>query len=209
VGSILFWVGALVVVAVLRPVLKIVIALVAGKQIGASALAKQPDRITLQRASATAWKNGDAPRQVASTLKERGFEDVGVYSVPELPGILVQLLAHSGEGVYAAVYEHPQAGSWLDLVSKFQDGTSLTYSTSPPTALKPRPGHPSVNMRGAKPDAVLDKMLAMRPRKPNAGASVGMAVSVFETAYAEGIAYRKQVGISTQEVVGTATRKAA
>jgi len=209
VDSIWFWIGALVVVTLFQPVLKILIALVAGKQIGASALARQPDRITLQRASATAWKNGDARRQAASALEARGFEDVGIYSIPELPGILVQLLAHGGDGVYAAVYEHPQAGSWFDLVTKFQDGTSLTYSTSAPTALKPRPGHASVNMRGAQPAAVLDKMLAMRPQKPNAGASFGMAVSVFETAYAEGVAYRKQVGISTREVVKTATRKAA
>jgi hypothetical protein len=209
VGPILFWVGALVVFALLSPVLRVLVALVAGKKIGAAALARQPDRICLERTAGNAWKNSTAPGAIAAVLTSRGFEDAGVYTVPEMPGILVQLLAHSGDGLYAAIYEHAQAGIWLDLVTRFQDGTSVTYTTSPATGLKPRPGHPSVNMRGSETVAVLDKLLAMRPKRPNAGASVGMAVSFFEQAYAETIAYRKKVGISTREVVKTATRKAA
>ena len=45
--SILFWIGALIVFSVLSPLIKYVIAVVAGKQIGARALAQQPDRIGL------------------------------------------------------------------------------------------------------------------------------------------------------------------
>jgi hypothetical protein len=210
VGPILFWVGALVVVTLLSPVLlRALVVLVAGRRIGAAVLARQPDDIRLERAAATAWKNGAAPGAIAAVLTSRGFEDAGVYTVPEMPGILVQLLAHPGEGVYAAIYEHAQVGIWFDLVARFQDGTSLTYTTSPATALKPRHGHPIVNLRGSETVAVLDKLLAMRPKRPHSGASVGMAVSFFEQAYAETIAYRKKVGISTREVIQTATRKAA
>lgn len=208
-GSILFWLGALVVVSLLSPVLRLVIAAVAGKQIGAKALAEQPDHIRLRRGSVGAWKSAEAPHRIVAALTSRGFEDAGVHTIPEMPGIVVQLLAHARDGLYAAVYEHPRAGTWFDLVARFQDGTSLTYSTSPATALKPRPGHPSVNMRGAEPLAVLDKALAMRPRRPLAAVSADQAVQVFEHSYAEAIAYRKQVGISTSEVVRTATRKAA
>ena len=208
-GSMLFWVGALVVVSLLSPLLRIVIAAVAGKQIGAAALAKQPDKIRLQRGGPTTWKNGGTPRKTVAALTSRGFEDAGVYTIAEMPGMVVQLLAHPGDGFYTAVYEHPQAGSWFDLISRFQDGTSVTYSTSRATALKPRPGHPSINMPGAEPVAVLDKALTMRPRRPLEAVSAAKAVEVFERAYAEGIAYRKQVGISTGEVVKTAARKAA
>ena len=208
-GSILFWVVALVVVTLLSPLLRVAIALVAGKRIGANALAQQPDHIHLERCSPAAWKNGAVPRKVASDLASRGFEDAGVYAIPEMPGIIVQLLAHRGEGFYAALYEHARAGVWLDLVSRFQDGTSVTYTTSPATALKPRPGHPSVNLRGVETLAVFDKARVMRPRRPLTAVSADQAVSVFEESYAEQIAYRKQVGISTREVVNTATRKAA
>jgi hypothetical protein len=207
VGSILFWVGALVVVSLLSPLLKIVIAALAGKQIGAAALAKQPDNIRLQRGGT--WKNAAAPGKIVAALTSRGFEDAGAYTIAEMPGMVVQLLADAANGLYAAIYEHPQVGSWLELFSRFQDGTSVTYSTSRATALRPRPGHPNINMPGAEPSAVLDKALTMRPRRPLEDVSAAKAVAVFERAYAEGIAYRKQVGISTGEVVRTAARKAA
>lgn len=208
-SSILFWVGALVVLTLLQPVLKIVIALVAGKQIGAAALDRQPDQIHLQRTGSTAWKKGEAAPKTSTILVSRGFETAGVYTIGEMPGLLVELLAHRGDGFYAAVYEHPMAGVWFDVVSRFQDGTSVTFTTAPPTALKPRPGHDSVNVRGSEPVAVLEKAVAMRPRRALTDVSVTSAVGVFEQAYAESMAYRKQTGISTSEVVGTATRKAA
>ena len=208
-SSIMFWVGALIVFSLLSPLLKYVIAAVAGKQIGAKALAQQPDRIHLQRGGPSTWKNAAAPRKTVGAFASRGFADAGVYTIAEMPGVVVQLLAHPGDGFFAAVYEHPQAGTWFDLVSRFQDGTSVTYSTSRPTALKPRPGHPSVNLPGGEPLAVLDKALAQRPRRPLTVASPDEAVSVFEQAYAESMAYRKQEGISTKEVLGTAARKVA
>lgn len=207
--SILFWAGALVVVTVLSPVLRIVIAAVAGKQIGATALAKQPDTIHLERRDPSAWKSFAQVRQIVGPLRTRGFVDAGVHAIREMPGLLVQLLAHPGEGLYAAVYEHPKAGIWLDLVSLFQDGTSSTFSTSPPTALAQRPGHPSVNMHGKDPITVLDKALAERGSNWLVKVSPDQAVKVFEQAYADAIAWRKQTGISTGEVVKTALRKVA
>ena len=207
--SILFWIGALIVFSVLSPLIKYVIAALAGKQIGAKAVAHQPDRIHLQPGSTLSWKNAAATRRIADPLTSRGFADAGVHTVPELPGVVVQLLAHAKDSLYAAVYEHPRAGTWFDLVSRYQDGSSVTYSTSLPTALKPRPGHPTVNLPGVEPLAVLDRILAQRPRRPLKPASPDQAASVFEQGYADSIDYRKQVGISTGEVVGTAARKVA
>ena len=207
--SILFWLGALVVVSLLQPVLKLVIAAVAGKEIGARALAQQPDRITLRRGDVTSWKKADQPRKFAAALGTRGFQDAGVYTVAEMPGLVVQLLAHGSDGALAAIYEHPQAGHWFDIVSKFADGTSITYTSAAPSGLKDRPGHPVVNMRGAEPLAVLDKALAMRPRRPLAEVSAHGVVGIFEQAYADSMTYRKQVGISSGEVMKSAMRKAA
>lgn len=207
--SILFWVGALIVFSVLSPLIKYAIAGFAGKQIGAKALAQQPERIHLESGGIDSWRNAAVARKIADSLAARGFLDAGVHTIPEMPGVVVQLMAHAREGLYAAVYEHPQAGHWFDLVSRYQDGTSVTYSTSLPTALKPRPGHPTVNLPGVEPHAVLDRVLAQRPRRPLKPVSTDQAVAVFEQGYADSIDYRKQVGISTGEVVGTAARKIA
>ncbi len=206
--SILFWVATLIVFSVLSPLIKYVIAAVAGKKVGTGALARQPDRIHLQPGGPGSWKNS-AARKPAEAFTSRGFADTGVHTIPEMPGVVVQLLAHVRDGLYAAVYEHPQAGIWLDLVSRYQDGTSVTYSTSLPTALKPRPGHPTVNLPGLEPLAVLDRILAQRPRRALKPVSAEQAVSVFEQGYADSIDYRKQVGISTGEVLATAGRKVA
>jgi hypothetical protein len=139
----------------------------------------------------------------------RGFEDAGIHTVPELPGLVIQLLAHYGDSFYAAIYQHPKAGTWYDVISLYEDGTSVTYTTARPTALKQRPGHPTVNLPGADPARVLDKALGQRPRRPLKQATAALAANVFETAYADSIAYRKQSRITTGEVVGTAMRKAA
>jgi len=95
------------------------------------------------------------------------------------------------------------------VISLYEDGTSVTYTTARPTALKQRPGHPSVNLPGAAPERVLEKALGQRPRRPLKQATAALAANVFENAYADSIAYRKQSGITTGEVVGTAIRKAA
>ena len=207
--SILFWIGALIVFSVLSPLIKYAIAAVAGKQIGAKALAQQPDRIHLQPCGTDKWKNAAAARRIGEALASRGFTDAGVNTIPELPGVVVQLLASEKDGLYAAVYEHPKAGTWFDLVSRYQDGSSVTYSTALPTALKPRPGHPTVNLPGIEPLTVLDRILAQRPRRPLKPVTTDQATSVFEQGYADSIDYRKQVGISTGEVMGTAARKIA
>ena len=133
----------------------------------------------------------------------------GGHAGAEMPGVVVQLLASARDGFYAALYEHPQAGHWFDLISRFQDGTSVTYSTARPTALKPRPGHPTVNLPGAGAPAALNRALMLRPRRPLQVVSVQEAAHAFEQGYAESMAYRKGVGISTGEVIGTAARKAA
>ena len=199
----------LAAVVVLSPALRLLIAAVAGKQIGARALAKLPDEIHLEPRDASAWKHRATVGSLVDPLLSRGFVNAGIHAAPELPGLVVQLLANEKDGLYAAVYEHPKAGTWFDLVSRYQDGSSVTYSTALPTALKPRPGHPTVNLPGIEPLALLDRILAQRPRRPLKPVSPDQATSVFEQGYADSIDYRKQVGISTGEVMGTAARKIA
>src|SRR5206468_11713222 len=109
-SSILFWVGALVAFTLLAPLLRLAIAAVAGKEIGERALAKQPDQIHLQKADPSAWKDAAAAGKTVDALATRGFADAGIYTVAEMPGVVVQLLASARDGFYTAIYEHPRAG---------------------------------------------------------------------------------------------------
>ena len=208
-NSILYLVVALVAISVLSPVLRMLIAAVAGKQVGAAALAKQPETIHLEKKDASAWKNAAGANALARPLLARGFEDAGTCTVREMPGLVVQLLAHSGDSVYAAVYEHPKVGQWLDVYSRYQDGTSFTVTTAKPTGMNPRPGHDTVHVSDSTPEQVLMRALQARPRKWFDTTSAERAIPVFEKAYADSMAYRKLVGVSRKEVMNVAMKRNA
>lgn len=172
--------------------------------VGKVALAQQPDRIQLLKASAEAFRDGAAVKNLAAPLLERGFADAGSYHVKEMPGVLVALLAKPDECFYAAIYEHPQAGHWIDLVTRYPNGDSATFSTVKPTGLSPRPGHAMVNAPEARPLALYMRARSERPRGTMKTVAVESAVLDFETAYAEEMAWRKQKGVSACEVAAVA-----
>jgi hypothetical protein len=150
---------------VARPLSRLVIASAFGKQVGATALARQPDTIHLEPASAETWRDAENARRVATALEALGFETAGSFRVPELPGITLELLAHPGESMYAAVYEHPQAGTWFEYFVRCQDGTSATFTTLAPTGLDDRPGHAIVRSVGADPRSLFEKAQERKPAR--------------------------------------------
>ena len=208
-NPILYLAVAVVAISLLSPLMRLLIAAVAGKQVGAAALAKQPDAIHLEPKGTSAWKNAAGAASLARPLTSRGFEDAGTCTVREMPGLVVQLLAHPGDSLYAAVYEHPQVGQWVDVFTRYQDGTSFTVTTAKPTGLAPRPGHDTVHAPGSSPEQVLDRALTERPRKWFDATSAARAVAVFEKAYADSMTYRKSVGVSRREVMNVAMKKKA
>ena len=201
-GAVALWIAA-------RPVSRLLIATTLGKQVGAAALAQQPDTIHLEPAPAEAWRDAENARRVASAITTLGFETAGTFRVPELPGITLELLAHPGESMYAAVYEHPQAGAWFEYFVRCQDGTSATFSTLAPTGLDDRPGHGIVRALGADPRSLFEKAQDRKPRKPLEPARAASVVAVFENSYADAMAWRKEQGIARTEVVRVAMKKAA
>jgi hypothetical protein len=207
---ILILAGALLAVTLLRNVLPFLIARLFGRAIGSHALAQQPDEIHLEKSGPNAWKDPNAVRPLASPLLERGFRDAGIYQMKELPGLTLQLMVKSDESMLGVVYEHPKAGHWVEVACRYQDGGSVTYSTSRPTGLTARPQHPVINLPELDAGALYERARAERPDRPLDSVSAFTVVRMFERAYAESIAYRKQTGISAREVGEVAKmRKAA
>jgi hypothetical protein len=207
--SMMFWLAALVAVVVLRPVLMWVIAHVLGGWIGRKALGQQPETIHLTRRNDLAWSNREAARALSKPLQDDGFEDAGTWGIDELAGTVVQLLVHQGDGLFACVYEHPKAGTWMELVTRYHDGRSCSFTTSPPTGLDPRPGHPVFHAPATPPNELLARALAERPQGAFAIVTPERAPRQFEEAWAEGIAWRKTHGIKTREVARVAARRRA
>ena len=207
---ILILAGALLALTLLRNVLPLWIARIFGRAIGSHALAQQPDEIHLEKCSTDAWKQAGAVRPLVSPLLQRGFQDAGTYQVKELAGLTLQLLTKHDESMMGVVYEHPQAGHWVEVACRYQDGSSITFSTSRPTGLAARPGHPVINAPELGPAALYDRARAERPNRPLEAVTAFTIVAMFERAYAESIADRKKTGISAREVANVARmRKAA
>jgi len=199
----------LLVLRLLGPVLRLLVATVAGRAIGAAALRNQPDAITLTPAGTAPWRRTDQAEATTAEFRGLGYSDAGVFLVREMPGVVVRLMAHPRDSLYAALYEHPQAGQWFDVGRRMQDGTSFALTTSRDMGLAQRPGHPMTHVPGLTPTAVHARAVA----QPAAGwpqpVRVEHVVREFERVYAESMAWRKQTGITTGEVVKVATRKIA
>src|SRR5438046_2815241 len=55
--------------------------------VGRTAVARLPDRIHLVREEAPQWRHAAAVEEASRPLIEAGFEDVGTFSIPEMPGL--------------------------------------------------------------------------------------------------------------------------
>jgi len=202
--TVLIVLAILILLPIVKQLLVFGLARLIGRAIGQAALNQQPDRISLTPAGKDAWKNADAANGLAEPLLSRGFRDAGVHRITEMPGVVVQLLAKPEECFYAAIYEHPQVGCWMDLATRYTNGNGSTFTTSKPTGLSPRPGHPMVHSPGTGPLALYARARAERIRDAMHATTVERAVSDFEESYAESTAWRKSKGISACEVAEVA-----
>jgi len=180
-----------------------------GRAIGRHAVDRQPDTIQLTNAPANVWRKPEAAAALAKPLLSTGFEDAGTYTIAEMPGVIVRLMVQPRESQFACVYEHPRAGTWLELVTRFADSRIACFSTLPPTGLKPRPGHLMVNAPGSSPESLHSRSLEQRPMGVMAPVSRDRVVQLFQQGYAESIAWRKQAGVSVAEVAAVASRRKA
>jgi hypothetical protein len=136
------------------------------------------------------WDNADAVA-LAAGLPALGYEQVGFFDLDVTGGLRLQAWVHSELGLYAIVYSSARAGIWSDVVTKYEDGTSLTYSNSLHGGkLKQRPGRENVYFKGLGTDELHRKMLAQRPNRPTRRLSPDDFVRDFESAYAEQMAWR-------------------
>jgi len=178
------------------------------EDVGSQALASVPDRIILVHQNLHSWNPGPDVARLADPLFSKGFQEGGLYSIREMPGVTVRFLVKPAECIVAAIFMHPKAAAWLDLITYYQNGNTATFSTNATRGLDPRPGHPTVHAPGATALALFARMTAERPKgvfRPVMTEDIG---PLFERGYAESVAWRKPKGISAAEVVKVSERKA-
>lgn len=170
------------------------------KSIGQEAVDQQPDSIHLSRLTGPRWQNPEAVEKLEGPLRARQFSEIGDFAIGEMPQVTVRFLMNTADSVYACIYEHPKVGNWLELVSRYHDGTGATFSTTRERAMEHQPQDMVVHAPELSPDALYDRMLKERPKRPLVSLNASGLLQLFENAYREQIAWRRQRGVSATEV---------
>lgn len=207
--SLVVLVAVFLALLLLRPVLRLLIALFGGRSAGKAALAKVPDIVHLTPAAPDAWQDEAGAARLASRLVARGFEDGGTFAVREMSRVTVRLLEQPVECVLGMIYEHPQAGQWVELTTRYADGTSYSVTSNRSPGVSQRPGHVMVHAPGADPEMLHKRFISGRPQGMAMPLELGSLAAVFEQGHAEHMAWRKAHGITRTEVAKVATRKVA
>jgi hypothetical protein len=196
-----------VMIVVLRPILGLLVRLLLRtffrgwlERVGERAMAQQPDQIHLTPCADHNWLDAGAVQALAAPLAARGFHEAGTYTIQEMEGVGVRFLIEPEERIVACVYEHFRAGTWVDLVCSRRDGTGITYSTLRPTGLASRPGILKVNAPELGSEALYQRLLRERPEGDWEEWTAANAPAKFEDAYARETAWRRNKGVSAEEV---------
>lgn len=158
-----------------------------------------PATIHLEPAPSPVWQD---PAEVAASvdaMRAAGFDHIAIYSVPEMPGVQLQAFCNAPEALYGVVYEHPQAGVWADIVSKYENGDSITASNAPMGGeLDHMPGREKIYDKDADIPTLIDKLRAARKPLPTVAHTAQAFVAMFEHAYAEEMEWRDKRGGPTE-----------
>lgn len=166
-----------------------------------------PRRITLKQQDTIRWQNAPVVEQSIADLKQLGFADAGLFSIEELPNVVLQAFCHPKEAVYGVVYEADPLGVWADLVCHVQDGERwlrLTYTnnSSPHCGLLDSPpDRKLVKVAGSPVPALFEKLLAELPPGQRWTVSAGEFAQTFERAWSEEIDWRNARGGPTEDEV--------
>lgn len=143
--------------------------------------------------------------EMARALQMQGFDEIGTWRVPEIPGLVLTGFTQKFQVVCSVVYEHPLVGVFVDAFSENEDGRSLTVTNAPAGgALDAPPNRDKIVNKEWGVDDVYDVLLRQRPSGPHRRIDERNFVEEFERAYALEMEWRVNRGLSEEEVRRTA-----
>jgi hypothetical protein len=196
----LFWLIVLIAVTIASRLIL--------KQVGRKALARIPTTAKLIPTENPNWQNRALIDNQTSPLKFRGFEDVGSFQVASMPGVLLKILFHQATSVAAHVYEHPKAGTWTEIATRYTDGRSITISDLPNTGVTAPPWvKTSRVVRGTATDQMFAQHTNERDKNGIKTLAPADTVREFEDVYARYMQWKQETGISAEEVARVAKKR--
>jgi hypothetical protein len=165
------------------------------------AVLKQADSITLARTESPQWRQAAAIEGMTNELAGQGFSDAGTFTVDKMPGVLVRILVNPGANVSANLYDHPQGGTWAELVTRYEDGSAAT-ATGLPSKGVPRPDWlKTMRFPGASATQLYRELVQGRPSGAMKPAMAANAAQEFEQGYLSYMVWLKNRDLSSADVL--------
>lgn len=177
-------------------------------EVGTHALSKLPEFVSLVRVEDPQWLHEPQIRQQADPLVARGFQDVGIYRVDKIPNVLIRVMCQPQTSVAAHIHDHSQRGVWTEMVTRYNDGSTYSINTLPPTGLNRPDWFRVIQVSPATPtDKIYQRYLAQRPPDGIKAVAPSDVVREFEEVFHRLAVWRKEAGISAQEVANVAEKR--
>ncbi len=141
-----------------------------------------------------------ASAQLIEELKAARFEDAGAFAVTPMRDVYVKLLVSPPESISANVYDHRVAGVWLELVTRYADGSTFSVSNREASGLAPLARHREEHIPGARAADLVARMRATRPQGEVIPVTAPDAARMFEQGYQTAMAERKGQSLTAAEI---------
>jgi hypothetical protein len=175
-------------------------------EIGTRAITKLPAEVHLV---ANTQSGGQAIERQVQALLSQGFVDLGNYGLDAMPAVSVRMLFQSGTHVAAHLYEYKENEAWTELVSRYDDGNTCALSTLPDTGIESVPWVQTMRAdKGVPTDQLYHQHLAKRPASGIKPVKASEAAHEFEEGYSRIMGWKRERGISVQEVARAAVKLA-
>jgi hypothetical protein len=158
-----------------------------------------PNEIHLIPATMVMWKDEDKWREAYNALESHGFHHVGNYRVEEI-SVDVQFLVSDQNCALACIYNHPSAGVFMDIVTRYEDGSSVTFANREASGLDQHPQLQNRFLGDISPNDLVEKALAERPGIPMRSIREEEIVPDFCRVWKEYKEWRNKRGTTAEEV---------
>jgi hypothetical protein len=196
---------SILVVALIALVCLIVLSRSVLRGVARRALSNVVTDIRLRPLSVYEFSDPARTDRVRQAFAQAGFPEAGLYSVEGIEGLVVLFFLRSEPSMYGVLYDLPKKGLfWTNLVLLFDDDTSATITDQPDRGMTQRPGHEILHSPGESVATMFEAARRYVQGKSLKHLSETQLPELFERAYREGLAWRKQQGISVQEVINVA-----
>ena len=175
------------------------------KSIGTKAIQQQPDWINLTRVSFPKWTDANGVQAMVRPLLAAGFASAGIYTPDKMPGVLIDILVKPADCLAAHVYDHPKAGSWIEIVTRYEDGSSATITTMTPPGLALPPFVTTIHAERIPTDQLALRLVRERKQGSMKTVTAANVVREFEENYAKYMLWRKNTKVTPEELTKIVT----